>query len=118
MADGKLRKKDEYPYVPVVREKSGMHVDPPRQARMGTKAKTTPALTARRPEMETQPSVPVKAIGKGKALLRIEDAGLSRDAFSSALDVMVTSGMIQKQGQAFLIPESVVATYIENSKED
>lgn len=110
------RMKDLYPYVPVEEKEHGMHVDPPRQARMGTKAKTTHALMARRPEMETRPTA-VPTIGKTKALLRIEEAGLDRTEFSAALSVMVTSGMIPKQAQAYLIPESVIATYIKNSKE-
>lgn len=120
MPETKTRMKDKYPYVPVERKPPGMHVDPPRQAYMRSKQKTAPALTAKRPELETRPSLPasVTTIGKTKALHRIEDAGLDRSAFSSAIDVMVATGVIQKQGQAFLIPESMVNDYIANSKEE
>jgi hypothetical protein len=73
-----------------------------------------------KPPTHVVPQSPVPTVAKTTtktaALARIDAAGLDEKAFSKALDAWVSTGLVRKEGQQYLIPESFVTSYIIQAK--
>jgi len=61
---------------------------------------------------------PPKMLGKGEADKAISGAGLDPKAFGEVLSGWVETGLVQKDGAKFLIPEGFLQSYIDKQLAD
>jgi len=80
-----------------------------------SKALTTDAL---HPHIQAEAPVASETIPKGRALTMIEDAGYDSKDFAKALDIMVTAGIVKKDGQQYVIPVVYVQKHIKKLEAD
>jgi hypothetical protein len=83
-----------------------------------TRALTTDALHPQSTNPRPGVPEPPETVPKGRALSMIEDAGYDSRDFAKGLDVLVSMGIVKRDGQQYVIPKAYVEKHIKKLEAD